>query len=133
MQSLQNAAARIIAGLKKHDHISGTLCDLHWLPVEERIVFIINLITFKTLNGSRPSYLQDVLKFYCQARALRSSNDYLRLEEPTYRMKSYGQRAFSVAAPRLWNKLPFEIRACSNVDHFKSQLKTFLFKKVCDI
>ena len=48
-------------------------------------------------------------------------------------MKTYGQRAFSVAAPRLWNKLPFEIRACYDVNIFKSKLKTFLFKKVYDI
>ena len=59
--------------------------------------------------------------------------DHLRLEEPNFNMKTYGQRAFSVAAPRLWNKLPFEIRACSDVDIFKSKLKTFLFKMVYDI
>ena len=48
-------------------------------------------------------------------------------------MKTYGQRACSVATPRLWNKLPFESRACSDVNLFKSKLKTFLFKKVYDI
>ena len=39
LQSVQNAAARIINGLKKRDHITETLRDPHWLPVEERIVF----------------------------------------------------------------------------------------------
>ena len=29
--------------------------------------------------------------------------------------------------------LPFEIRACSDVNLFKSKLKTFLFKKAYDI
>ena len=106
--------------------------DLDWLPVEERIVFKINLITFKTLNGSGPRYLEDILKFYHQSRTLRSSRDHLRLEEPNFNMKTYGQRAFSVAAPRLWNKFPFEIRACSDVNLFKSKLKMFLFKKVYD-
>ena len=104
--------------------------DLHWLPVEESIVFKMNLITFKTLNGSGPRYLEDILKFYHQSRTLRSSRDHLRLEEPNFNMKTYGQRAFSVATPWLWNKLPFEIRACSDVNIFKSKLKTFLFKKV---
>ena len=131
LQSVQNAAARIIAGLQKRDHITDTLRDLHWLPVEERIVFKINLITFKTLNGSGPRYLEDILKFYHQARTLRSSRDHLRLEEPNFNMKTYGQRTFSVAA--LWNKLSFEIRACSDVNLFKYKLKTFLFKKVYDI
>ena len=125
LQSVQNAAAQIIAGLKKRDHIPETLRDLHWLPVEEK--------TFKTLNGSGPRYLEDILKFYLQAGTLRSSRDHLRLEEPNFNMKTYGQRAFSVAVPRLWKKLPFEIRACSDVNLFKSKLKTFLFKKVYDI
>ena len=133
LQSVQNVAARIIAGLKKRDHITETLRDLHWLPVEERIVFKINLITFKTLNGSGPRYREDILKFYHQSRTLRSSRDHLRLEEPNFNMKTNGQRAFFVAAPRLWNKLPFEVRACSDVNLFKSKLKTFLFKKVYDI
>ena len=33
----------------------------------------------------------------------------------------------------IWNKLPFEIRACSDVNLFNSKLKIFLFKKVYDI
>ena len=82
LQSVQNEAARIIAGVKKRELITETLRDLHWLLVEERIAFIINLITFKTLNDSDPRYLEGILKFYCQSRTLRSSRDYLSLVEP---------------------------------------------------
>ena len=49
LQSVQNAAARVIACLRKFDHISDTLKELHWLPVEQRIIFKINLICFKIL------------------------------------------------------------------------------------
>ena len=80
-----------------------------------------------------PVILKMFKKNYHQSRTLRSSRDHLHLEEPNFNMKSYGQRAFSVAAPRLWNKLPFETQACSDVNLFKSKLKTFLFKKVYDI
>ena len=72
-------------------------------------------------------------KFYYQSRTLQSLRDHLCLEEPNFNIKTYGQWAFSVAAPRLWNKLPFEIRACSDVNLFKSKLKTCLCKKVYDI
>ena len=44
LQSVQNAAARVIACLSKFDHISDTLMKLHWLPVEQRI--ILRLILF---------------------------------------------------------------------------------------
>ena len=76
LQSVQNGAARISAGLKKRDHITDTLRELRWLPVQERIVFKINLITFKTSNGAGLRYLEDTLKFYHRSRALRSSRDH---------------------------------------------------------
>ena len=47
LQSVQNAAARVIACLRKFDHISDSLKELHWPPVEQRIIFKINLICFK--------------------------------------------------------------------------------------
>ena len=42
--------------------------------------------------------------------------------------KCAGDRAFSVAAPQLWNKLPIYIRRAPNVDTFKTLVKTYLFK-----
>ena len=37
----------------------------------------------------------------------------------------YGDRAFSIAGPKLWNDLPLEIRKCASVATFKQSLKTF--------
>ena len=41
----------------------------------------------------------------------------------------YGKRAFSVAAPELWNNLPQDIKSTNSIDHFKRKLKTFLFTR----
>ena len=41
---------------------------------------------------------------------------------------TYGDRAFSVAAPRLWNQLPLHIKNSESVNQFKSLLKTHLFE-----
>ena len=75
LQSVQNAAVRVIACLRKFDHISDTLKELHWLPVEQRIIFKINLICFKILNNLAPDYLVDLIHVYEPARYLRSSSD----------------------------------------------------------
>ena len=40
----------------------------------------------------------------------------------------YGDRAFSRAAPRLWNKLPLDIRRLPNLGAFKARLKAHLLK-----
>ena len=37
LQSVQNAAARLITCSRKYDHITPVLSDLHWIPVNERI------------------------------------------------------------------------------------------------
>ena len=40
---------------------------------------------------------------------------------------------FSVIAPILWNDLPIDIRSIDDVNKFKSNLKTFLFKQVYEL
>ena len=74
-----------------------------------------------------PKYLTAKLQLK-KNYGLRSDNKKL-LKIPTSRLKSYGDRAFSVAGPSLWNDLPDHLRLVSNPDTFKRDLKTYLFKK----
>jgi len=37
LQSVQNAAARLVTGTRRSDHITPVLKVLHWLPVRQRI------------------------------------------------------------------------------------------------
>ena len=57
LQIIQNASARFIMGLKKWDHITPNLKQLHWLPVDQRILFNMILLTFKSLHYKGPVYL----------------------------------------------------------------------------
>ena len=77
-------------------------------------------------------YIKDLLRYNDSRRTLRSSNKRL-LNEPRANLKTYGERAFSVAAPRLWNKLPLQIRFSSSGVVFKANLKTYLFECAFDL
>ena len=59
LQCIQNACAKLIVGGKKHDHVTPILISLHWLPVEQRIIFKVLLLAFKALNEKGPTYLKD--------------------------------------------------------------------------
>ncbi|KAK5893970.1 hypothetical protein CesoFtcFv8_010712 [Champsocephalus esox] len=48
---------------------------------------------------------------------------------PRTKLRTFGDRAFSVAAPTLWNALPAEIRNIPTLDAFKKALKSHLFIK----
>ena len=47
LQLVQNAAAKVIYGLRKFDHATPYLYNLHWLPVKQRIIFKIFLLVYK--------------------------------------------------------------------------------------
>ena len=127
LQRIQHNAARLIKKEKKSCHITPILYDLHWLPVEYRIRYKILLLVFKCRRGEGPSYLASMLEDYRPSRSLRSEARCL-LREPTA-CKKYGERAFSVAGPRLWNALPPYLKACNSVNSFKKDLKTEFFKE----
>ena len=113
LQRVQNAAARCVMMVRKYDHISPALAELHWLPIRQRIIFKILLLTWRALNNQAPDYLNELLEWYQPYRSLRSSSTSL-LRVPRTNLRSYGDRAFSVVAPRLWNELPLAIRQSSS-------------------
>ena len=47
---------------------------------------------------------------------------------PSVRLKSYGDRAFSVTAPKHWNDIPLDIKLSGSVDVFKSKNDVDVFK-----
>lgn len=98
LQLVQNAAARLLTRVKKHQHITPVLASLHWLPVRFRIKFKILLLTYKVLNGQAPDYLSDLVQLYTPSGALRSS-DHLLLTLHKSRMVHRGDRAL-----RLWHR-----------------------------
>ena len=128
---VQNAAARLLTGTKKRDHITPVLASLHWLPVRFRINFKMLLFVYKALNGLAPAYITNLLKHPPTTRQLRST-DLELLDVPSARLRLRGDHAFSVAAPRLWNTIPYPIRTAPSVDVFKSRLKTLFYSQAFD-
>jgi exonuclease III len=130
LQLIQNQAARLVMRIKVRDrlHMTPVLENLHWLPVKFRVSYKICLLVYKCLHGMAPLYLSSLLKSYKPGRELRSSTQDLIQTNGPKRVGKYGERAFSVCAPHLWNALPEEVRKAKCIDTFKSKLKTHLFQ-----
>jgi len=98
LQSVLNAAARLIFHLRRSNHISDApvgLC-LHWLRVPERVEFKIAMLTHKVLCGVAPRYLGPLNRVadVSGQRCLRSSGTN-RLVVPPFRLSTVGSRTFS--------------------------------------
>ena len=71
LQCIQNSATRIISRRPRHEHITPVLENVHWLPVQQRIMFKVLLFVFKCLNGLAPPYLEDDhIHFSCTSHQL---------------------------------------------------------------
>ena len=54
----------------KFEHVTPLLLNLHWLPVEQRIIFKIALVTFKALHDAAPNYITELITPYKLGRTL---------------------------------------------------------------
>jgi len=125
---VQNAAARLVTGARRSEHMTPVLCDLHWLTVRQRITFKTAVLVYKCLDGMASQYLQ----MHCELMStftswhLRSAHSG-RLTVPCTRI-NYGDCSFAVQGPRVWNSLPVELRTPDiTLATFRNRLKTFLF------
>jgi len=62
LQSVQDAAARLVFAANRNDHITPLLHNLQWLRVAERITFRLAVLTYLFLHGSAPEYLTSLLQ-----------------------------------------------------------------------
>ena len=131
LQKLINSSVRFIFNLKGHDYrqsITPYLKKVHFLPVKYRVDFKIALHVFKYFQCMTPDYLRDIIKPKVSVSSLRCYDDCFLLEEPFTKL-AYKQKGFSFSAPHVWNKLPYDIRCITNVDQFKTELKTFYYEQ----
>jgi hypothetical protein len=129
LQSVQNAAARLVFNMRRSDHVTDALICLHWLRVAERIRFKVAVLVYKSLHEQSPSYLANFTKTSLGSHrtGLRSSSS-SQLRVPRYKLSTVGDRAFPVAGAVVWNSLPQHVKSASSLTIFRSRLKTFLFK-----
>jgi len=59
VQSIQNAAARLVTGSRRCDHITPLLRQLHWLPVRQRVEYNVACLVHQSLAGQTPTYIAD--------------------------------------------------------------------------
>jgi len=112
------------------DRITDAVICLHWLRVLQRIEFKLAVLTYKFLFNQAPRYLGPLVRVadLPGRRALRSANTD-RLLVPSVRLSSVGDRAFPVAAPRIWNDLPSTVTSAQSLHSFRHYLKTHLFQR----
>ena len=125
LQPAQNTITRVVTLSLKRDHSMPSLKRLHWLPVRQPVTYKIATLVYNIRRSREPDYLYSLLEDYTPTRHLRSANTQ-RLCVQRTKLKT-GERAFSIAAPRVWNALPSEVTSAESLETFCKLLKSHLF------
>jgi len=99
LQPILHAAARLVNGSRKYDHVSSLLLDLHWLPIPERIMYRLAVLVFRCRNHTAPEYLTRDLHWVANddsRRRLRSATT-LQLMVLRTRLRPLGYHVFGIA------------------------------------
>ena len=116
----------MVCRVKKNDLITPTLRALHWLSTHPGIEYEILCLVFNPQHGDAPQELVNVVRHYQPVRLSQWASQN-QLVKPVSN-QGYGDHAFAIVGPRLWNSLPLSLRGCRSLQSFKRGLKTHLIK-----
>ena len=143
MKSLKKLKSALNCGIRFIYNIEDRSEDLlpyykraHILPIEQRIMFKICLLSYKVVYGLAPGYLGELVeleKISDETKTRQRSQDLWRLKVPRPSKTKLGDRRFSSCAPVIWNSVPLAIRSTNNNDTFKKLLKTHFFKSLTKV
>jgi len=110
-------------------------CNALWRPIGQYVLLLLFELSSPQCMTVYTSLTQFLLCLLMQGRhnakrsGLRSSlmTDYMKPRLST----KFRERAFCFAGPHVWNQLPQQLRAISNLAAFKKHLKTHFFNSVC--
>ena len=131
LQMIQNMGCRVIRNLKKNDHVSNAMKEIHWLKIQEWIQYKVLVTMYQCVNGLAPSFLINLLDLDLTRKHLRSDTQG-KLPIPCCSLSQVRNSSIRYAGPRLWNELPQHLQSANSLGTFKSLLKTHLFKKSYD-
>jgi len=129
LHSVVNSAARLVFSSSKFDHVTPLLRQLHWLSAPWQINFKLAVLPSKCLHGLAPTYLANERHHLAETefrQRLRPASS-PALSVPRTRLSTYGDRAFPVAAARVWSSLPWHVTSASTLSTFRIHLKTHYY------
>jgi len=135
LQSMQNAAARLVFSARRSEHATQLSRELHWLKVPERIQYWLRVLPFRGLHVPALSYLSETLHLSTEVDACRRlrSASMLTLVVPSTCRSTLGDLVFPVAAACACNSLPPSVQSTSSMASFCLNLDSICLRIISSL
>ena len=115
LQRIQNCAMRIILNCDSRTHIHDMLHELKWLNVEQRLLYNLNCLVWKSCNQKTPSYLQNI---FTSQSAIHGYNT-RSASQGAFAVQSSHKQSLLQNGTKSFNNLPFYLHSSESFDSFK--------------
>lgn len=123
IQRVQNSCIRFIYGIRKFEHVSHKLHDLHWLNMQNRRHFYSLCLFQKILITKTPPYLYNKISFRSDVHNLNIR--FKGLFTPPRHRTSLFERGFKYNIYKLYNKVSSDVHTL-NISRFRSTMKNLI-------
>ena len=125
LEILQRKMVRFVYGWDPMRHVgTGTLRELGWLSVPDRVRYFAILHVFRIRKGTAPSYLRQgfvgISEVHSHLTRGNTHNYHISREDIPGCFAYFGKIQ--------WNALPDSLKALERVDLFKAKLKQYLMR-----
>lgn len=141
LKSVLNQGIRFIYNIKdRSEDLVPYYKKAHILPIEQRILYKVCLLTHKAVHGTSPAYIRDLVTVDIPAdlSTLTRSKmavdlgivDAFKLKMTKMTKTKFEDRCFSNYAPPTWNALPLGLRCLVSTTEFKRKLKNHFYDMI---
>ena len=120
MERIQERAFRFLIVDYDSDY-DQLLTKFNKPTLEVKRLRLLAIEIFKTLNNLNPPYMKDI--FRLNTRRTETGND--RLVVPAQNSRRYGSYTLRSLGPKIWNKLPSDLKNSVSLESFKSLIKSW--------
>ena len=119
LERIQERAFRLLLNDHESDY-EQLFTKINKPTLEIRRLKFLATEIFKTINNLNPPYMKEIFELNT-----RRDNAESKLIVQSQRSMKYGSYTLRSLGPRIWNKLPVDIRKCNSLLNFKELLKTW--------
>ena len=138
LKSVLNQGIRFIYNIKdRSEDLVPYYKKAHILPIEQRILYKVCLLTHKAVHGTSPAYIRDLVTVDIPADLTTLTRSKMAVDLGTvdaFKLKmtkmtktKFEDRCFSNYAPPTWNALPLGLRCLVSTTEFKRKLKNHFY------
>ena len=122
LQSICNRFIKMTFGIQNNSEVLEAMKDTHLLSIKNLYKLEIAQMMFKHENKQLPQAFHN---FFAQKSYHIQTRSNSQLVSNCFRTK-VSQQSLKFIGPKVWNKIPFEIRQSNNCNTFKKKLTQYL-------